>query len=194
MTKLLLDVDDSILKEAKMILDSVGLDIDIAFNIFIKRIIKEKGLPFSLKQTNVMKQQFNSTINDHSDNVVHSKPRRTNNTITNSMIEEVWSAFIIYNEGSQEISDLKEYISEKSGMSVGSAQIYLNILVRLSKGEINKRSMKPADFEFFLKKFKHDLGIEVYNKAIHSVEISIPYWNDNIPTFARSMKELLKRI
>lgn len=188
MSRLSFEVEDSLLEEVEVILDSVGLDIDIAFSIFIKKIVKEKGLPFTLKQTG---RSSSTEINQEQDG---QSNKRKNNSITTEMIEEVWNAFLDYRKGINDVSDLADKVSEKSGMSRGSAMIYINILIRLSEGEINKRSMKPSDFEFFLVKFKNTLSRDEYNKAIRSVEVSIPYWNNNIPTFADNMRELLEKM
>lgn len=188
MSKLLFEVDDSLLEEVEVILDSVGVDIDIAFSIFMKKIVKEKGLPFTLKQT---KQSNSFEVNQENDE--HSK-RRKNNSITTEMIEEVWRAFLEYRKGFGEVGELADKVSEKTGMNRGSAMIYINVLIKLAEGEINKRSMKPSDFEFFLMKFKNTLSKEEFKNAVRSVEVSIPYWNNNIPTFADSMKDLIAKI
>ena len=193
MSKLMFEVDDLQLKEVNSILDSVGIDMDIAFSIFIRQIIKEKGLPFSMK-LNSSKAQNSGSSDEAEVYTVPTKFRKTKNTITTKMIEEVWNSFMKYRDGYEDVKDLAEYVAEKSGMNPGSATIYLNILIKLSEGEINRRSMKPSDFEFFLRRFKNELGTDIYNKAIHSIEISIPYWKSNIPTFADSMVNLLKEL
>ena len=152
----------------------------------MNKIVKEKGLPFSLKQTTEIKQTAG---------IIETKTsKRTNNVITTEMIQEVWNSFKKYKNGYDDIKDLSYQVSEKSGMNQGSAMIYLNILIKLSDGVINKRSMKPTDFEFFLNKFKKEYGKAQFDKAIKSVEISIPYWKSNIPTFAESMEVLLTEI
>ena len=192
MAKLMFELNDELLKEVNDILDSVGLDLDIAFSIFARKIIKEKGLPFNVRQKHDDSSN-ESTNNDNSFSPQLGSRRRSNNAITIEMIEEVWSAFIKIKDGYFDVKEMADYISEKSGMNYGSATIYLNILINLFNGEINKRSMKPSDFEFFIDKFKKNLGETAYQKALHSIEISIPYWNKNIPTFANSMTDLLKR-
>lgn len=191
MAKLMFELDDELLEEVNNILDSVGLDLDIAFSIFARKIVKEKGLPFNVRQ----KHDENTNESTYNDNSFSPQlgSRRTNNAITIEMIEEVWSAFIKVKDGYFDVREMADYISEKSGMNYGSATIYLNILMNLSNGEINKRSMKPSDFEFFIDKIKKNLGETAYQKALHSIEVSIPYWNRNIPTFANSMIDLLKK-
>jgi addiction module RelB/DinJ family antitoxin len=208
MSKLSFEVDDSLLEEVEVILDSVGVDIDIAFSIFMKKIVKEQGLPFTLKQTKQSNSfEVNQENDEHSkkqtkqsnsfevnqENDEHSK-RRKNNSITTEMIEEVWNAFLEYRKGFGEVGELADKVSEKTGMNRGSAMIYINVLIKLAEGEINKRSMKPSDFEFFLMKFKNTLSKEEFKNAVRSVEVSIPYWNNNIPTFADSMKDLIAKI
>jgi len=194
MSKLTFEIDDVQLQEVSQILDSVGLDLDIAFNIFIKKIIKEKGLPFAVKQNS--ESVHHEIKNDDENNIALDaiRSRRTNNSISPEMIEEVWSAFKNYQNGLEEVKVLAYLVSLKSGMNLGSATIYLNILIKLSNGEINRRSMKTSDFEFFLKKFKEEFSKEMYNNAIQSVKLSIPYWKNNIPTFAEGMELLLSKI
>lgn len=194
MSKLMIEIDDSLLKEAELILDSVGIDIDIAFNIFVKRIIKEKGLPFSLKLGSDIGELVSSVDKKDYLCLGQSNTGRSNSSITMKMIEEVWNAFKNYYKGFLDVNKLADSIFNKTGMNRGSAMIYLNILVNLSKGEINRRSMKPKDFEFFLIKMKHELGLEIYKNAIYSVRISIPYWKSNNSTFAEKMDEVIKKL
>ncbi|MBI9008676.1 MAG: type II toxin-antitoxin system RelB/DinJ family antitoxin [Tenericutes bacterium] len=186
MSSLSFEVEENLLREVKSILDSVGLDVELAFSIFMNKIVKEKGLPFSLKQPTEEKQAAGTFDTKAS--------KRTNNVITTEMIEEVWNSFKQYKKGYNDIKDLSYQVSEKTDMNQGSAMIYLNILIKLSDGVINKRSMKPTDFEFFLNKFKKEYGRAQFDKAIKSIEISIPYWKNNIPTFAESMEVLLAEI
>lgn len=194
MSKLTFEIDDVQLQEVSRILDSVGLDLDIAFSIFIKKIIKEKGLPFTVKQSSEPVHLEIKTEDEDEITLESIRSRRSNNSITPEMIEEVWSAFKSHQSGQEEVKVLAYLVSLKSGMNLGSATIYLNILIKLSKGEINRRSMKTSDFEFFLKKFKDEFGDEMYKNAIESVRISIPYWKSNIPTFAEGMEMLLSKI
>lgn len=194
MSKLTFEIDDVQLQEVSRILDSVGLDLDIAFSIFIKKIIKEKGLPFAVKQ-NAQPDHREVITDDGNETTLEAiRSRRSNNSISPEMIEEVWSAFKNYQSGLEEVKVLAYLVSLKSGMNLGSATIYLNILIKLSKGDINRRSMKTSDFEFFLKKFKDEFGDGIYKNAIESVRISIPYWKSNIPTFAEGMEMLLSKL
>lgn len=193
MSKLVFEVDDSSLKAVETILDSIGLDIDIAFNILIKKIIKEKGLPFSVKQIDNASEIDKSLDGGKNPPDDGGQARRSNVIINELMVDEVWNTFKKFRIGVDDVLQKREIIARKTGMNPGSAGIYLNILIKMSKGQMNKRAMKPSDFEYFLKKFKEEQGIEQYRNAIKSVEDSIPYWRTNIPTFANSMESLIKR-
>ena len=180
-------IDQNQLDEANKILESIGLSMDIAMGIFIKRIIKEKGLPLVLKQSE--SEAKKDVVYITSD----SSERRTSKAITASMVEEVWNAYKIYQQGRIEIVELSDEVSEKTGMNKGSAFIYLNIIAKMIKGEKNTRSMKPKDFEFFLGKIRKELGEHAFENSLKSIGLSIPYWRNNLPTFADSMQEVLKR-
>lgn len=194
MSKLVFEVDDSSLKAVEKILDSIGLDIEIAFNILIKKIIKEKGLPFSVKQIENASEKDKSLDDGKNLPLDGGQTRRSNVVINERMIEEVWNTFKKFRVGVDDIFQKREIIAKKTGMNPGSAGIYLNILIKMAKGQMNKRAMKPTDFEYFLGKFKEEQGAEQYQNAIKSVVDSIPYWRTNIPTFADSMELLLKNI
>lgn len=44
-----IQVEESLLKEATQILDDLGLDMETAVNMFLKRSVMENGLPFKTK-------------------------------------------------------------------------------------------------------------------------------------------------
>lgn len=194
MSQLVLEVDDSSLKAVETILDSIDLDINIAFNILIKKIIKEKGLPFSLKQLDSA-----TVINQPRDSgktpfVEDGLARRSNVMINKRMIEEVWTTFKTFRIGVDDVFQKRDMISKNTGMNPGSAGIYLIILTKMAQGQINKRAMKPTDFEYFLRKFKEELGEVRYRNAIKSVLVSIPYWRTKNPTFADNMESLVIKL
>ena len=45
-------VNDEIKKEAETIFKSLGLNMSVAMNLFLKKCINEKGIPFDLKIPN----------------------------------------------------------------------------------------------------------------------------------------------
>jgi len=48
MAKIEIQVDDNILSEASRILHSLGMDVEMAVNILLRRTIIEKGLPMTM--------------------------------------------------------------------------------------------------------------------------------------------------
>ena len=45
-------VNDEVKKEAEIIFKSLGLNMSVAMNLFLKKCISEKGIPFDLKIPN----------------------------------------------------------------------------------------------------------------------------------------------
>jgi addiction module RelB/DinJ family antitoxin len=189
MGTLVVQVDDKILKEAEDALNSIGMDTQIAVNVFLRRVAIEKGLPMSMTVSTNQKEPADSSENQAPLSNNYSSPTRNNNSITRTMVDEVWKAFIKYHRGISEISSLSDEVSEKSGMNRGSAFIYLTILSNLVKGEYNTRNLKMKDLEYLMVKIKTELGNSEYQNAIQSLKQSIPYWREKIPgTFADNVE------
>lgn len=72
--------------------------------------------------------------------------------------------------------DAVHNISIDSGMSAGSASDYLNIYLRLKKGQGLKRMLKPKDLKMFLNWISQDDGKNSLDIAKESVAQSIEYW------------------
>lgn len=178
-----IDVDEGILKEAERILDFVGMDLQAAVNLFLRRIVIEKGLPISMTAA----QHFQSDGNGPKSNQGHPieegliRQGRKQNVITKEMVDEVWRAFTKHLQGLGEIGDLSVEVANSSGMNRGSAFIYLNILLKLLKGEKNKRVLKMDDLEYFMGKIKAELGEVEFRNALWSLKQSIPYWREKVP-------------
>ena len=176
-----IQIEDEILNEAEKALHGIGMDIQIAVNVFLRRVAIEKGLPMSMN--------LPSFSNKFSENTFDEKEyceegfqlkTRSNNAITKKMAVEVWEAFIRYHKGLGEINRLSDEISESSGMNRGSAFIYMNILANLVKGEANTRTMKMKDLEFFMDKIRDELGNEKHQQALKSLKLSVPYWKEKL--------------
>jgi addiction module RelB/DinJ family antitoxin len=188
-----IEVDNGVLEEAEKALHSIGMDIQIAVNVFLRRVAIEKGLPMSMtvpaseQKTSVMKEQ-----SDVGDDQMYSK--RNNNAITKDMVDAVWQAFIKYHAGLGEISKLSDEVAANSGMNRGSAFIYLNILSNLIKGEPNTRNLKMKDLEYFMQKIKSEFSNSDYQRAILSLKKSIPYWRTKLPgTFADKVEAFCRQ-
>lgn len=175
-----INVDNDTLEQAEKALHAIGMDVQIAINVFLRRVAIEKGLPMSM--TVPVSDKIVSAIekqSDEGDDKIYST--RSNNTITKDMVDEVWQAFIKYHSGLGEISRLSDEVAENSGMNRGSAFIYLNILSNLVKGELNTRNLKMKDLEYLMQKIKSELGIKEHQSAIQSLKKSIPYWRKKLP-------------
>jgi len=194
MAKLEIQIDDEVLTEAEKVLFSLGMDVEMAVSIYLRRIAIENGLPLSMaavpKRVELeTTEEIDGTLDDD------LKPfTRSNNKITPEMVEEVWRSFLIYLEGSSEINWLSNEVNKKTNMSRGSAFIYLNILANLVKGEPNTRTMKMKDLEYYMKKIKVELGEKKYQYALRSLKQSIPYWREKVAgNFAEKVEAYCKK-
>jgi len=182
MAKIEIQVEDGVLSEAEMILHSLGMDIEMAVNIYLKRIVLEKGLPMTMAGHGL--KQPETEMTDDAGNLSEDESKvtiRSNKKITPAMVDEVWIAFSKYTGESGEINILSTEVSGKTGMNQGSAFIYLTVLSNLVNGDPNTRVLKYKDLEYLMEKIKSELGENNYQKALKSLESSIPYWREKIP-------------
>lgn len=182
MAKIEIQIDDEILTEAGMVLHTLGMDIEMAVNIYLKRIVLEQGLPMIMTGQGLKRPETEMTddFEDFSEGELRV-PNRTNKKITPAMVDEVWYAFLKYAGESGEINPLSTEVSVKTGMNQGSAFIYLTVLVNLVNGDPNTRVLKYKDMEYLMEKIKTELGESKYQKALKSLTLSIPYWREKIP-------------
>lgn len=181
MAVLKLNIEDETLYEAERILQSIGMSSEIAVNIFLRRIVLEKGLPLTMvaSETSQAASRFSEESNVGFD-FSEAHVVRSNHKITHEMVEAVWLGFLRYLEGSAEIGRLSTEVAEKTGMNRGSAVIYFNILANLEKGEANTRTMKMEDLEYYMGKIKSELGEHKFQEALKSLRRSVPYWKEKL--------------
>lgn len=182
MAKIEIQIDDRVLSEAEKVLHSLGMDVDVAVNIYLRRIALEKGLPMTMTGT-VSKQQEPEMTEDFEDYFEgdSKSSTRSNSRITMSMVDEVWIAFLRQLKGFGEVNQLSTEVSVKTGMNRGSAFIYLTVLNNLVNGAPNTRVLKFKDLEYLMGKIKAELGEGKYQKALKSLMASVPYWQEKIP-------------
>ncbi|MDR3089241.1 MAG: hypothetical protein LBU39_05435 [Desulfobulbaceae bacterium] len=182
------DVDEKIVQEAERILNDVGLDISMAINILLRRTVNEKSFPLQM----VGGSKRESGAEQH-----QSQGNRTNIGISQDMVEDVWRTFLVsYRESGEiaggELNRLSEEIHRRSGMSRGSAFIYLVILNNLVHGKANTRNMKMMDLEYYMERIRQELGEKLSDNALDSLRQSISYWRQKIPgKFSADVEELL---
>jgi addiction module RelB/DinJ family antitoxin len=196
MARIEVQINDDTLSEAEKVLYSLGMDVEVAVSIFLRRVAIEKGLPITMAASTSNKSEsdyFGDTTDEISDNG-SSQIGRSNNRITPVMVEEVWRAFLRHIEGSGEINRLSTEVSEKTGMNRGSAFIYLTVLTNLVNGGPNTRVLKYRDLEYLMEKIKTELGESKYQKAVQSLKISVPYWREKISgSFADKVETYCKK-
>lgn len=177
MAKVALEIDDVVFEEAKEILESLGLNIGVATNIFLRRVVIEKGLPLSMNTSPV--NTIHPNVTESEDEIGSESASYTK--ISKEMVEEVWKAFLKNLNDLTPINELSLDLSKRTGMNWGSAAIYLNFILNLVNAAPNNRTMKMKDLEFFLDKIKTDLGEEEFQQGVKSLQLSIPYWRANLP-------------
>ena len=188
-----INVEESTLKEAERALHAIGMDVQIAVNVFLRRVAIEKGFPMSM--TAPASSQKENNISQEDEVKENRYQTRSNNSITREMVDELWQAFLRYHKGLGEISHLQDEVAKNSGMNRGSAFIYLNILANLIKGEPNTRTLKVKDLEYLMEKIKSELGPKEYQNAIQSLKDSIPYWRKKLAgLFAEHVEKNLNSI
>lgn len=194
MAKIEIQIDDGILTEAEKVLYSLGMDVEMAVNIYMRRIALEKGLPMTMTGT-ASKRIKQDAAEDFDESFDDARvPARSNNRITTEMVDEVWKAFLMYLGGSGEINPLSVEVAAKTGMNRGSAFIYLTVLANLVKGDPNTRVLKYKDLEYLMGKIRAELGESKYQKAIKSLMASVPYWREKIPgSFADKVEAYCKK-
>lgn len=178
MAKIEIHIDDGILTEAEVVLQTLGLDIEMAVIIYLKRIALEKGLPMIMTGHGLKLPETEITDDFEDESRVEN---RSNRKITPDMVDAVWHAFLIYTGGSNEIKSLSTEVSIQTGMNQGSAFIYLTVLSNLVSGNPNTRVLKYKDLEYLMGKIKLELGEIKYQKALKSLGLSIEYWREKIP-------------
>lgn len=195
MAKIEIQIDDGILTEAERVLHSLGMDVEMAVSIYLRRIALEKGLPMTMtghvsKQSELeMTEDFEDSFEDDS-----KASTRSNSKITTVMVDEVWHAFLRHIEGSGEINPLSTEVSLNTGMNRGSAFIYLTVLSNLVNGDPNTRVLKYKDLEYLMAKIQSELGESKYQKALKSLMASVPYWREKIPgAFADKVEAFCKK-
>jgi antitoxin component of RelBE/YafQ-DinJ toxin-antitoxin module len=188
------DVKESDLRRAEVVLDSMGLSLHSAIGIFITHIARTERFPFALGRpidTSLPEDasSFGGENLEESDgndraavNAVESafgerQEERKIVRITPKMAEIVWDVFFrAYTAGSDNKIELKKEIVSLSGMSEGSAYIYIVFLFRLVSGSEIKRGMKLRDIEYFLTQVNNFLPKSARAAAKRSVKKSMRYW------------------
>lgn len=166
--KLTIDIDDQVAADAQSVYDTLGIDVETAVKMFLKRTALEQRLPLdtSVPVSNVKESE--------------AKGKRTNNVITKAMAQDIWRRFERYANEGGDINVIAADAHTTTGMNQGSAFIYLTILDNLVNGKPNKRNMKMVDLKYYVDQIRGNLGEQSYLNSIESLKLSIPYWDKEV--------------
>lgn len=205
MRSISISIDEGIFDNSEAIFEEMGLDMQTAIKMFLKKVIKERRMPFELSASQPLPagQPISalSTSNANSFNV-EDRDAMENRVVTRSMSKitdemriAVWNEFKRrYLSGDKNIQDAAWLVNKQTGMNRGSAFIYFTMLNNFVDGVYNTRNMKYEDLEFFVYKIKTELPENVLKSAIVSLKASIPYWDEKIPgSFAAKVSRLVER-
>lgn len=171
--KLEIRVDEKVASSANEVLEQIGLDIQTAFTMFCKRIVKDSGVAF-LVQGGSNARASESKLS-HRDCMTM---RRMGNLITEEMRDSVWECLKQFRAKGNHF--VAKAVHEQTGMSRGSAFIYSLILDNMLAGKENTRMMKYADLVYYVDRIKQECPHRDYANAVLSLKISVPYWQNNI--------------
>lgn len=193
MSDIKLNIDKNLILEANKVLDLLGMNLDVAVEILLKRILIEKAFPIPL----VLNEEIDFEIIDKDlSEELNKEPsnNRKYKTINKEMVDEVWNCFLRSRDTNEDTSVLSREIANKTGMNSRSAFIYLNILSNLVKGRKNTRNMKLSDLEYYISKIKNELGNDEYLNALESLKLSIPHWSQiYLGGFASGVEQILDK-
>lgn len=181
--KINVEVKEELATEASTVLERLGLDLDDAVKLFLRRCVIEQKLPFDINAGAAYAAQ----------DIQDEKPQASGGKITQEMAESVWEAFRTYRANGGDLRTIAEDINTATGMNAGSAFIYLVILDNLVLGQRNTRNMKMRDLEFYMDRIKEAYGEAAYKNALYSLSESIPYWESQpLGNFADKVRAYLQ--
>ena len=193
------EIDDDLAREAQAVYGRMGLTTELAIRLFLQRSVAEGRMPFDPY----------APIQDDSPAPVAAadtttveppaparQPQRSTGKITFAMAEQVWRVFAdTHGTSGFDAQRLADEIADSTGMSRGSAFIYLVILANLVSGKPNTRNMKMKDLEYYMGRIREELGEPSFGNACESLRRSIEYWDKpQFGKFAENVQSYLATI
>lgn len=201
-TTIAFDIDDGLARDAQAVYGSMGLTTELAIRFFLQRTVAEGRIPFDPFAPIQSAAAVPAAPEPAAAPETATAPeptrqaQRSTGKITFAMAERVWQAFS-ETHGTTEFDAqrLADEISEDTGMSRGSAFIYLVILDNLVAGKPNTRNMKMKDLEYYMGCIQEELGEPSFGNACESLMQSIEYWDKpQFGKFAENVQGYLKSI
>lgn len=170
-------IDQEILAKASEIFRREGRELNEALEEIFRYTIELNKFPIG----NGMPETVAPTI-------------RKNTKITKQMCEEIWKTFVdcIVND-SFDFNYRAKVLERDSGVSRGSAFIYLTVIKNMCSGVMNTRNMKIEDLKFFMNKVKEELDGRANENMIASLGESVGYWKEKLPgNYAEKVQNILE--
>lgn len=181
---IVINVDDGTAAEAEAVFEALGIDMETAVRMFLKRAVVEQGLPLSTSVANAIP-----------DRAAPATGKRVNSVITRPMVEDIWRRFVRYLDEGGDINAAAADAHQATGMNQGSAFIYLTILDNFVNGKHNTRNMKMADLRYYVERIREELDEQSYRNTIESLKASIPYWDkDAFGQFASKVQAFVDEL
>lgn len=202
-----LSFNSELLDNAETILEDIGLDVQSAVNMFLRRIVKEGGIGFLLQPTEPLSlakgkksvEEENKQMEDELEERTKSVGKyksglgKTKSKITEEMRDYIWRVFLQNKKSNYtRYGELAQEVAESTGMNANSAYIYFCILSCLIKGKFNSRDMKFIDLEFYMERISQECTTQELANAIKSLEQSVLYWEDMPGRFSDKVKKLIR--
>lgn len=176
-TTIAFEIDDDLARDTQAIFGKTGLTTELALRLFLQRTVAEGRMPFD-PFAPIQGEAATPTPTEMEALAPAKQARRSTGKITFAMAEHVWKVFSsTHGTAHFEAQRLADEIADATGMSRGSAFIYLVILDNLVAGKPNTRNMKMKDLEYYMGRIREELGEPSFGNACESLRQSIEYWD-----------------
>ena len=176
-TTIAFDIDDDLARDTQAIFGKIGLTTELALRFFLQRTVAEGRMPFDPFAPIQGEASAPATAGQEAP-ASAKQTQRSTGKITSAMAERVWRVFSeTHGTASFDAQRLADEVAEATGMSRGSAFIYLVILDNLVAGKPNTRNMKMKDLEYYMGRIREELGEPSFGNARESLRQSVEYWD-----------------
>ena len=195
-TTIAFDIDDELARDTQAIFGKIGLTTELALRFFLQRTVAEGRMPFD-PFAPIQSENATSVAAEAENSAPSEQPQRRTGKITFAMAEYVWQVFSdTHGTARFDSQRLADEVADATGMSRGSAFIYLVILDNLVAGKPNTRNMKMKDLEYYMGRIQEELGEPSFGNACESLRQSIEYWDkpqfgkfaDNVQRYLASIE------
>lgn len=194
-TTIAFDIDDDLARDTQAIFGKIGLTTELALRFFLQRTVAEGHMPFD-PFAPIQDEASTPATAEQEAPAPAKQAQRSTGKITFAMAEHVWEVFSgAHGTANFDAQRLADEIADATGMSRGSAFIYLVILDNLVAGKPNTRNMKMKDLEYYMGCIREELGEPSFGNACESLRQSVEYWDKpQFGKFADNVRRYLTSI